>query len=155
MLTQIKQKLEARLQSNLRRNEFVRTQAPGVRLARSGNIIDNFTANDYLGLANDDTVKQIHQANTATWGLGSGASRLLSGTSSAHTDLEQHLAKTLGFEAACLFTCGYMANLAIIQTLFGPTQLILHDRANHASLIDATTWQKQSSNVLHIVIPTI
>jgi 8-amino-7-oxononanoate synthase len=99
----------------------------------------NFSSNDYLGLASDP---RLHTASATCHpvGLGSGASALISGYHTIHQKLEEALAQFLNRPATLLFPSGYMANLAITDTLLrlDPTSYALHDRLNHASLFDGT-----------------
>ncbi|MFB0935969.1 MAG: 8-amino-7-oxononanoate synthase, partial [Propionivibrio sp.] len=76
-------------------------------------------------------------AGAKKWGVGSGASHLVSGHLSPHEELEQELATFTGFPRALLFSTGYMANLGIIVALVGRGDAVFADKLNHASLIDA------------------
>jgi 8-amino-7-oxononanoate synthase len=69
--------------------------------------------------------------------IGSGASHLVSGHDPEHDLLERALADFTGRERAMVFSTGYMANLGVITALAERDDLILQDRLNHASLIDA------------------
>ena len=97
----------------------------------------NFSSNNYLGLARDPRVVAAAKEAIDTWGSGATSSRLLSGTTELHQKLEDALARFLGREAALVFPSGYMANLAAITTLVGPSDAIVMDRLCHASLVDA------------------
>ena len=96
-----------------------------------------FCSNDYLGLANHPEVIAAMQQGAARWGVGGGASHLVIGHSEPHHQLELALAKFTGRERALLMSTGYMANLAAVTTLVGQGDTVLHDRLNHASLLDA------------------
>lgn len=96
-----------------------------------------FCSNDYLGLADHPAVVEACIAAVRRWGVGSGASHLVSGHSAEHHALEQELAALTGRPRAVLFSTGYMANLAVVRALAGRGDLVLEDRLNHASLIDA------------------
>jgi 8-amino-7-oxononanoate synthase len=72
------------------------------------------------------------------WGAGAGAAHLVSGHTAAHHALEEALAAFTGRERALLFSTGYMANLGVLGALAGRGDLVVEDRLNHASLIDAT-----------------
>tara|TARA_R110001583_G_scaffold15292_14_gene63061 strand:- start:3219 stop:4499 length:1281 start_codon:yes stop_codon:yes gene_type:complete len=106
----------------------------GPLVERDGQQLINFCSNDYLGLAASGAAALAHSAQR--WGLGSGASHLVCGHSSAHEELEQALAKHTGYPAALLFSTGYMANVGCINALTQRGDLILQDKLNHASLID-------------------
>ncbi|MDM1708494.1 8-amino-7-oxononanoate synthase [Thiopseudomonas alkaliphila] len=96
-----------------------------------------FCSNDYLGLANHPEVITAMQQGAARWGVGGGASHLVIGHSEPHHQLERALAKFTGRERALLMSTGYMANLAAVTALVGQGDTVLHDRLNHASLLDA------------------
>ncbi|MCC9001980.1 MAG: 8-amino-7-oxononanoate synthase [Candidatus Competibacter sp.] len=96
-----------------------------------------FCSNDYLGLANHPAIVAAAQEAAGRWGVGSGASHVVSGHLRPHEDLEARLAAFVGRERALYFTTGYMANLAIVPTLVERHDAIFADRLNHASLIDA------------------
>ncbi len=96
-----------------------------------------FCSNDYLGLANHPAIVAAAQEAAGRWGVGSGASHIVSGHLRPHEDLEARLATFVGRERALYFTTGYMANLAIVPTLVERHDAIFADRLNHASLIDA------------------
>lgn len=97
-----------------------------------------FCSNDYLGLANHPAIVTAACAAAECWGVGSGASHVVSGHLRPHETLEERLAAFVGRERALYFTTGYMANLAIVPTLVERNDAIFADRLNHASLIDAT-----------------
>jgi len=97
----------------------------------------SFCSNDYLGLAGHPEVVSALRAGAERWGVGSGASHLISGHTAAHHALEEELADFLGRERALLFSTGYMANLGVVTALCGRHDTVLEDRLNHASLLDA------------------
>lgn len=102
----------------------------------------NFSSNDYLGLANDPEMVAAMQAGVTQFGCGSGASHLICGHLSPHQQLEQMLAEWLQCEAVTLFSSGYQANLAVLTTLLQKEDLLVQDKLNHASLIDAGLMTK-------------
>jgi len=110
-------------------------QGPHLRL--DGRELINFCSNDYLGLANHPEVTDALAQAAGRWGLGSGASHLVSGHSREHQALEEELAAFCGRERALLFSTGYMANLGAMTALVGRGQAVFEDRLNHASLLDA------------------
>lgn len=97
----------------------------------------SFCSNDYLGLAADHRVIEALQRGAEQYGVGSGASHLVSGHCTPHHRLEQELAEFVGSERALLFSTGYMANLGVITTLLPRQGTVLEDKLNHASLLDA------------------
>lgn len=114
----------------------VRSSAQRVAITLDGRALINFTSNDYLGLAAHPRVVARVQAELPQHGFGSGSAALLSGRSSLHAELERELAAYTGMESALLFSSGYLANLGALTALTTAHDLVLHDRLNHASLID-------------------
>jgi 8-amino-7-oxononanoate synthase len=104
------------------------------RPAHSG-VLD-LASNDYLGLAVHPQVTAAAAAATARWGASSTGSRLVTGTTELHAELEDELADFLRASAALVFSSGYLANIGVLTALGGPDVTIVSDAANHASLID-------------------
>lgn len=107
----------------------------------------NFSSNDYLGLSRHPFVIQKASEALVEWGAGSGASRLLSGNLAIHEDLEKRLALFKKEKAARIFSSGYLANLGAVTALLNEKDLVLLDRFNHASLIDAARLSKAKFRV--------
>jgi len=93
--------------------------------------------NDYLGLARDPRVTAAAADAARVWGAGSTGSRLVTGTTDLHVELERDLAGFTGAAQALVFSCGYLANLGVLTALGGPDVTIVSDAGNHASIIDA------------------
>lgn len=110
--------------------------AQGPRIILNGREMISMASNNYLGLANHPKLRQAACYAVNQYGTGSGASRLLSGTSVLHTRLEEEIAGFLGEEAALIFNSGYVANTGILSALCGREDLILSDILNHASIAD-------------------
>ncbi|WP_190277890.1 8-amino-7-oxononanoate synthase [Vibrio sinaloensis] len=106
-------------------------------LEHGGETFLNFSSNDYLGLACDDELRRAWQKGLEIYGCGSGASPLVTGFSSAHAGLKFALCEWLGFESAVLFGSGFAANQALIFGLLEKGDLLLQDKLNHASLMEA------------------
>ncbi|WP_344442749.1 8-amino-7-oxononanoate synthase [Kitasatospora nipponensis] len=96
----------------------------------------DLASNDYLGLVHHPEVTRAAAEAALRWGGGSTGSRLVTGTTALHTELEVELADFCGVEAALVFSSGYTANLAALTALTDPDTLIVSDANNHASLID-------------------
>lgn len=111
--------------------------APGRELKINGKTYLNFCSNDYLGLANHPALSTAAITTTQERGTGAAASHLICGHHDIHHELENELATFVGAEKAIAFSTGYMANLAVPQTFLERGDLVLQDRLNHASLIDA------------------
>jgi 8-amino-7-oxononanoate synthase len=121
----------------LRVRRAVESRGGGVRVRVQGDELLTFCSNDYLGLADHPLVVEAFVATAQQWGVGSGASHLVSGHCSEHHALEKELAAFVGRPRALLFSTGYMANLGVVTTLLGRGDHVFEDRLNHASLLDA------------------
>ena len=145
---QLRSDLERRERENLyrRRKVMLSPQGAQVTIATGfesemainieGRECLNFSSNDYLGLANHPDVIKAFQLAADSYGVGSGASHLISGHSSEHHALEEELAEFTGRQRALLFSSGYMANMGVINALAKAEDRVLGDRLNHASLLD-------------------
>ncbi len=102
----------------------------------AGQKLKNFASNDYLGLSTHPEVRAAAQHAIQTMGVGSGASRLVSGDAPLLHDFEQSLAAWKGFEACLLLGSGMLANLGLLQALADRHTHIFADKLNHASLVD-------------------
>jgi glycine C-acetyltransferase/8-amino-7-oxononanoate synthase len=109
-------------------------QGPKVRV--NGREVLLLCSNNYLGIADHPALVEAMLAATRQFGVGSGASRLISGTLPSHVALEERIASFKGTQAALMFNSGYAANTGILQGLFGPDDIIFSDELNHASIID-------------------
>ncbi|MEV7889173.1 8-amino-7-oxononanoate synthase [Streptomyces sp. NPDC002817] len=127
-----------------RRAGLVRTLRP--RPADSP-LLD-LASNDYLGLARHPEVTEGAARAARTWGGGSTGSRLVTGTTELHSQLELELAEYCGFEAALVFSSGYAANLAAVTALAPHGTLIVSDAGNHASLIDGCRLARGTTQVV-------
>ena len=97
----------------------------------------DLASNDYLGLSRHPHVIDAACAATRRWGAGSTGSRLVTGTTTAHEQLEQDLADFVGAETGLVFSSGYTANLGVVTALADRDSVVISDAASHASLIDA------------------
>jgi 8-amino-7-oxononanoate synthase len=93
-------------------------------------------SNNYLGLADHPRVREAAAEAAMRWGVGAGASRLVSGTMTIHRRLEERLAEFERSEACLLFGSGYLANIGVIGALAGPGDAVFSDELNHASIVD-------------------
>ena len=149
--------LDARLQVRLAerqaallyRQHITVESACEVEQLAAGAAVVNFCSNDYLGLANSARVKAAVKSAVDEVGFGSGASHLVSGHSVWHHKLECALAQMTQRPRALLFSTGYMANIALVTSLLENGQVVIGDKLNHASLVDAAQLacanQKKSS----------
>ena len=129
--------LERLKAEGLYRSRRVMESAQGPVMTVDGREVLSFCSNDYLGLANHPEVVKAFRQGADRYGVGSGASHLITGHSRAHHELEEALAEFTNRPRALLFSTGYMANLGVVSALTGRNDLVVEDRLNHASLIDA------------------
>ncbi|MGH7790732.1 MAG: 8-amino-7-oxononanoate synthase, partial [Thermodesulfobacteriota bacterium] len=104
-------------------------------------------SNNYLGLTTDPKVKEAASAALEKYGTGSGGSRLVSGSSDLHRELEERIANFKKTEAAILFSSGYLANIGTISALVGPGDAIYSDELNHASIIDGCRLSRAETKI--------
>ncbi|MDZ7715349.1 MAG: 8-amino-7-oxononanoate synthase [Balneolaceae bacterium] len=132
----IQQELADRKAANKFRSlAVVRPQGQGTGILKGGKELINFSANDYLGLSKHPRLIQKAQEYTKSYGAGSTASRLISGTYDIHDQLEEKLADVFGREAALVFNSGFQANSTIVSTLTDRHSLVLADKLCHNSLL--------------------
>src|SRR3954451_9482453 len=127
-------KLEALDRDNLHRVLAETERLDGVFVERSGRRLISFCCNDYLNLSQHPAIKAAAIAAVERYGVGSGASRLVTGTHPLFAQLEVGLARRKGSASACVFGSGYLANAGIIPALVGAEDLVLIDELSHACL---------------------
>lgn len=127
--------VELDAQALLRRRRVVRPEG-GARLSVDSQSLIAFCSNDYLGLAGDQALKTAVHAAVEVYGVGSGASPMVSGHSAANAALEVELAAAVQLPRALYFYAGYSTNASIIPALVGPGDAVFSDQLNHACLID-------------------
>ncbi|MDB5802035.1 MAG: 8-amino-7-oxononanoate synthase [Rhodocyclales bacterium] len=136
LLDKLREALAEADASSMRRHRKL-TQSPcAPQVETAGRRVLAFASNDYLGLANHPQLVEAAADGARRWGVGAGASHLVSGHSAVHEALEDELARFVGCEAALVFSTGYMANIAVMPALLGRNDEVFADRLNHASLID-------------------
>jgi 8-amino-7-oxononanoate synthase len=127
-------KLDSLERQRLRRRLTATHRLDGVHVERNGRRYVSFSCNDYLGLSHHPAVKAAAMAAIETYGVGAGASRLVTGDHPLFQTLEGRLAALKGAQAACVFGSGYMANTGIIPTFLSAGDLILVDELAHACI---------------------
>ena len=121
---------------DLRRARRVVESAQGPRVRVGGRTLANFSSNDYLGLAGDGRLAEAARQAIDEYGVGAGASALVSGHLAVHERAEERFARFSGMPRALLFGSGYLANLGILAALADRDAHIFSDMLNHACLID-------------------
>jgi 8-amino-7-oxononanoate synthase len=147
-------KLAALERARLRRSPVV-TARDGIYAERGGRRLLSFSCNDYLNLSRHPAVIKAAVEAAERYGVGAGASRLVTGNHPLYEDLETRLARLKGTEAACVFGSGYLANTGIIPALAGSGDLVLVDELSHAcinggaKLSGATVLRYRHCDVAH------
>ncbi|MGE7823451.1 glycine C-acetyltransferase [Paenibacillus sp. NPDC093718] len=144
------QSLSAFLQDNLTElkqqglyNTIQPLESPnGPLITIQGREFVNLSSNNYLGLANDERLKEAAIRATTDFGTGSGAVRSINGTLALHVELEEKLAQFKGTEAVLTYQSGFNCNMAAISAVMGAEDAILSDELNHASIIDGCRLTK-------------
>ena len=108
----------------------------GPHVVLDGRPVLMLCSNNYLGLADHPRVREAAAEAARRWGVGAGASRLVSGTMTIHRRLEERLAEFKGRQSALLFGSGFLANAGVIAALARPGDVVFSDELNHASIID-------------------
>jgi len=153
LLNKLKTQLQGLEERSLIRKRRIVETPCGPRVAVAGRELLAFCSNDYLGLAGHPALTAALQEGAARYGVGSGASHLISGHSRAHADLEERLAAFVGAHLesprALYFCTGYMANLAVVTGLVAGDKdaEIFSESLNHASLIDGARLSRTSVKV--------
>jgi len=127
-------KLERLAKASLKRDLSCTARADGIVVERNGRRLISFSCNDYLNLIQHPAIAAAAQEALARYGLGAGASRLVTGNHPLYADLETRLARLKGAESACVFGSGYLTNLGVIPALVGRDDIILIDELAHACL---------------------
>jgi len=140
-VTSLKQQLQEQLAqkktAGLYRQRKTSTGPQQAEIIIDGKKVINFCSNNYLGLANHPEINAAFKKGIDLYGSGSGSAHLINGHSAAHHALEEELAEFTGYPRCLLFSTGYMANLGVVQALVSRGDVVLEDRLNHASLLDA------------------
>lgn len=144
---QIREALAELEAAGLRRSPVRISGAQGPEIIIDGRLVLCLCSNNYLGLAAHPALTAAAREAVLQEGLGSAASRLVTGTMDAHREAESALADFVGTPAAALFSSGYDANVGTIQALVGPGDVVFSDALNHASLIDGCRLSRAEVHV--------
>ncbi len=135
-MNEIEQRLEELERLGLDRRLRMVSGPQGPRVLLDGKPVLLLCSNNYLGLADHPCVREAAAEAAMRWGVGAGASRLVSGTMTIHRRLEQRLATFERCEECVLFGSGYLANAGAIGALAGRGDVVFSDELNHASIVD-------------------
>ena len=122
---------------------------PGKTMQYNGNEVVMWSVNNYIGLAENEEVKAVAAEAVEEYGTSAPmGSRMMSGNTRYHQDLEARLAKWSQKEAAYLFNFGYMGVLGIVSSLCGPKDTVIVDRLAHACILDAASMAKAAGSTI-------
>ncbi len=138
----LEKELSSIKESGLWKEERVIQSPQGREITVAGKKVLNFCANNYLGLAGSDVMREASEQTVEEWGYGLSSVRFICGTQSIHKNLEREVASFVGTDDAVLYSSCFMANVGLFQTFFGEEDAIISDSLNHASIIDATRLTK-------------
>jgi 8-amino-7-oxononanoate synthase len=135
-MSEIESRLEELERLGLSRRTRLVSGPQGPTVLLDGKPMLVLCSNNYLGLADHPRVREAAAEAAMRWGVGAGASRLVSGTMTIHRRLEERLATFEQSEACLLFGSGYLANIGVIGALAGRGGTVFSDELNHASIVD-------------------
>jgi len=143
MREELKNKLQAIRNEGLYKGErVIMTPQGAVISVKDGKSVVNFCANNYLGLANDPSIRDAAKRALDEWGYGLSSVRFICGTQQPHKLLEKELSEFLGTEDTILFSSCFDANAAVFEPLLDADCTIIADSLNHASIIDGVRLSK-------------
>lgn len=142
-ISHLQTQIEATKQDGLYKKERVITsqQQADIDVANGDHVI-NFCANNYLGLANNESLIEAAKQGLDTHGFGVASVRFICGTQDIHKQLESSISDFLGTEDTILYPSCFDANGGLFETLLGPEDAIISDALNHASIIDGVRLSK-------------
>ena len=141
------EKLEAIRVNGTYREMRVLSGPLGPRMRVDGKDVLLFAGNNYLDLASHPEVTLAAARAARDHGCAAGGSRLISGNLDLHEELEREIAQFQGCEAALVFSTGYMANLGAIPALLGPSDVLVSDALNHASIVDGARLSRARTRI--------
>ncbi|MGL5577198.1 MAG: aminotransferase class I/II-fold pyridoxal phosphate-dependent enzyme [Sarcina sp.] len=143
----LKQKLEVIKENNLlRKLKYLETpQEKNIKIEGKEMLL--MASNNYLSLANRPELKEAAIKGIELYGVGTGGSRLTTGSYNAHRELEDKLSKFFNREDTIVFNSGYTANITAIQAICDESYIIFSDELNHASIIDGCRLSKAKTVV--------
>ena len=118
------------------KNEKIITTPQGARVLANGRELINLCANNYLGLASNETIINAAKASYDKWGYGLSSVRFICGTQEVHKKLEKRLSTFLGTDDTILYSSCFDANGGLFETLLTAEDAVISDELNHASIID-------------------
>ena len=146
-MTDLQARLDELAELGLYRRMRLVSGPQGPRVVLDGKPVLLLCSNNYLGLADHPRLREAAAEAAMRWGVGAGASRLVSGTMTVHRRLEERLAAFKQTETALLFGSGYLANVGVVSALAGAGDVVFSDELNHASIIDGCRLSRADTAV--------
>ena len=134
----VAKKLKVLERRNLRRRVVTTESESATDVIRDGKKLISFSGNDYLGLTQHPVIKEAAAKAVEKFGVGSGASRLVTGNHPLFDELESKLAKLKGTEDAVVMGSGYLTNIGIIPALIGAQDAVIADELSHACILSGS-----------------
>ena len=141
-LTHISDEIEALRQAGLYKSERVISSTQSAQIEVGGHKVLNFCANNYLGLADSEELRDAAKATLDRYGYGMASVRFICGTQEEHKELEARISGFLGMEDTILYSSCFDANGGLFETLLGEEDAVISDALNHASIIDGIRLSK-------------
>src|SRR6266540_4015538 len=135
-MSEISRRLDELAETGLYRRMRLVSGPQGPRVLLNGKLVLLFCSDNYLGFADHPRVREAAARAAMRYGVGAGASRLVSGNMTVHHRLEKRLAHFKGTDRCLLFGSGYLANTGVIAARAGPGDVVFSDELNHASIVD-------------------
>jgi len=132
----LSREIESLKDAGLYKSERVITSMQSAEIESGGKKVLNFCANNYLGLADNEELREAAKAALDRYGYGMASVRFICGTQEEHKALEKRISQFLGYEDTILYSSCFDANTGLFETLLGPEDAIISDALNHASIID-------------------
>tara|TARA_Y100000992_G_scaffold207163_1_gene141819 strand:- start:663 stop:1820 length:1158 start_codon:yes stop_codon:yes gene_type:complete len=120
------------------RTRIATQSAQDVIIKIKNEYINNFSSNNYLNLSNSPYLIKKMKKHLSKYGVGSGASPLISGYSDAHLRLENRLSKLMGFQSTLVSNSGYLTNVGLLNAITEKKVDVFQDRENHNSIVEST-----------------
>jgi 8-amino-7-oxononanoate synthase len=132
----VKKNLSKIKESNLHRTLVEISSSMGPEVVINKKSCYQFASNNYLGLTTNPKVINSSISSASKYGVGTGGSRLVTGTSSLHRKLEEEIASFKKTQDSIVFSSGYLASIGTIPSIMSKKDIIFSDELNHACLID-------------------
>jgi glycine C-acetyltransferase len=141
-VSHLSRELDAVKSAGLYKSERVISSMQSAEIEVGGRDVLNFCANNYLGLADSQELRETAKAALDRYGYGMASVRFICGTQEEHKQLEERISRFLGFEDTILYSSCFDANTGLFETLLSEEDAIISDALNHASIIDGVRLSK-------------